>query len=161
MASLHAFLISLLRWIATLSGPVTALSAAIAVWRYFFVAKIPLNLSVANTFHGMTSNDGKQTGTTVSYNFSLTNYDRNDVQIAKFILERKLFGFLWRKASRHPIQSNQVPFRLAPAGQTEIWITVDRAQTGIYRLIVREYGSRRSAKFMLSELRRSGGVAEF
>jgi hypothetical protein len=143
-----------LQWIAALSGLVTSISAAIAVWRYFFFAKIPLNLSVANTIYGETSQNGQQTGMTVSYNFSLTNYDKNDVQIDSFALERKFFGFLWRKTARYPIQSNPLPFRLAPACQTNIEITIDRIRLGMYRLIVREYGSRRLAKFLLSELRR-------
>lgn len=139
----------MLQWIEAMSGLVTAGSAVIAVWRYFFAVDLPINLTVPNTFLGKTSSNGQSTGTSVSYNYRLTNSGSRDIPIGKFVL-RKRFRLFWRKARNSQIDFGPLPHRVLPNGNMDGWITIERAAMGTYCLMVREYGSRRSAKFMFA-----------
>lgn len=144
--------------ISAIANVVTAVTAMGSAWRYFFVSKMPLNL----TARGPHKYDQRENGTLVSsyvYSYKVTNSGNVDIQISKMILKRKAkwapklwssFGYF---SVPDAVWNLKLPYRLG-AGCTDsnIVIGIERVDVGPHMLVIKEYGSWRSAKFMLPEL---------
>jgi hypothetical protein len=132
-----------------------AISAGIAVWRYAFVARLPINLTIAEKSIGEEYDNGALQSSTFSYYFKLFSFGDTDIHIGKMTLKkRKPFCFHIDKGGNvKPFVP--LPARLSPGGTMDIVVTIDRIDLGNKILTIREYGSRRKAKFFLPELEHS------
>jgi hypothetical protein len=137
-------------WIEAISTFLGAATGLFAVWQYFFVLDLRASLTVPDTFLcGENSIGGVRNA--VLYNCLVTHLRKNDVQIGKLSLQRRQDPWpLWRDVVE--IIPDELPHRLPPDCSKLFPITIARTDVGVYRLLVREYGSKKRAKLMLCEL---------